>query len=385
MFKRLRDDVDPQTLYGPLTPAKARTARRSEAAQDPLIEEILSQLDTKKANIELSVGSDRIKVTNLDRVYWPAEPALEQPDLTKRDLLRYFACVSPLILPHLADRPLTMIRMPEGIHGERFYQKHWEHTLPPFAASVNIYSESKDERQDYLMCNNLRDIAVAGAGRHVGVPCLALARQAECRLRDPEHRLLELAGSAGKLGAELSRLPGVRHRSVHLLRARRRPAPSRSSIRLPSRRASRWHSGCASCCTACRSTPIVKTSGKTGLHVFVPIERTLTFDAARQICEAIGRHLMAQHPQDITMDWAVKKRTGKIFMDYNMNVRAKTLNVAYSPRGAPGAPMSMPLTWDELKKAHPLDYRLHNVIDRLRGAGTCGKMRSFASTAWRRS
>jgi len=91
------------------------------------------------------------------------------------------------------------------------------------------------------------------------------------------------------------------------------------------------------------------------------------------MCEAIGRHLMAQHPQDITMDWAVKKRTGKIFMDYNMNVRAKTLNVAYSPRGAAGAPMSMPLTWGELEKAHPLDYRLHNVIDRLRRGGDVWK------------
>ena len=82
--------------------------------------------------------------------------------------------------------------------------------------------------------------------------------------------------------------------------------------------------------------PIVKTSGKTGLHVFVPIERTLDFDAARHVCELVGRHLMRQHPKDITMEWSVPKRTGKIFMDYNMNVRGKTLNVAYSPRGVAG-------------------------------------------------
>ena len=81
---------------------------------------------------------------------------------------------------------------------------------------------------------------------------------------------------------------------------------------------------------------IVKTSGKTGLHVFVPIRRTLDFDAARQVSELVGRHLMRQHPKDITMEWSVPKRTGKIFMDYNMNVRGKTLNVAYSPRGVPG-------------------------------------------------
>src|SRR5205823_12477322 len=100
--------------------------------------------------------------------------------------------------------------------------------------------------------------------------------------------------------------------------------------------------------------PIVKTSGKTGLHVFVPIRRTIDFDAARHVSELVGRHLMRLHPQDITQGWSVPKRTGKIFMDYNMNVRGKTLNVAYSPRGEPGAPVSMPLTWEELAGAHPL-------------------------------
>ncbi len=108
--------------------------------------------------------------------------------------------------------------------------------------------------------------------------------------------------------------------------------------------------------------PIVKTSGKTGLHVFVPIKRTIDFDAARHVSELVGRHLMRLHPKDITMEWSVPKRTGKIFMDYNMNVRGKTLNVAYSPRGEPGAPVSMPLTWEELAKAHPLDFRITNAI-----------------------
>jgi len=110
---------------------------------------------------------------------------------------------------------------------------------------------------------------------------------------------------------------------------------------------------------------IVKTSGKTGLHVFVPIERTVTFDAVRQICEMVGRHLMKSHPREITMEWAVEKRTGKIFIDYNMNVRGKTLNSAYSPRGVPGAPVSMPLTWEELEGAEPMDFTISNVPARL--------------------
>jgi len=115
--------------------------------------------------------------------------------------------------------------------------------------------------------------------------------------------------------------------------------------------------------------PVVKTSGKTGLHVFVPIRRTLDFDAARHVSELVGRHLVRLHPKDITVEWSVPKRTGKIFMDYNMNVRGKTLNVAYSPRGAPGAPVSMPLTWQELERAHPLDFRISNAIERLSRTG----------------
>ena len=70
---------------------------------------------------------------------------------------------------------------------------------------------------------------------------------------------------------------------------------------------------------------------------------------------------MRLHPKDITQEWSVPKRTGKIFMDYNMNVRGKTLNVAYSPRGEPGAPVSMPLTWEELAGAHPLDFTMDNA------------------------
>src|SRR6202040_898723 len=114
---------------------------------------------------------------------------------------------------------------------------------------------------------------------------------------------------------------------------------------------------------------LVKTSGKTGLHVFVPIDRTVTFDAARHICETVGRHLLKAHPREITLEWAIEKRTDKIFIDYNMNVRGKTLNVAYSPRGLPGAPVSMPLTWEELEAAEPMDFSIDNVLPRLEKNG----------------
>jgi bifunctional non-homologous end joining protein LigD len=91
--------------------------------------------------------------------------------------------------------------------------------------------------------------------------------------------------------------------------------------------------------------------------------------------------LVRAHPREITMEWTVSKRTGKIFIDYNMNVRSKTLNSAYSPRGLPGAPVSMPLTWEELEKAHPMDFRIPNVMRRLERSATPGATRCGPSAA----
>src|SRR5207249_10560551 len=119
------------------------------------IDDVLRQLENRKPAFPLTVGPHRIRLTSLDRVYWPADPRLKQPALTKRDLLRYLAQVSPVMLPHLADRPLTMTRMPEGIDGQRFYQKHWDQERPEFVETITVFSEHKDERHDYLLCNNL--------------------------------------------------------------------------------------------------------------------------------------------------------------------------------------------------------------------------------------
>ncbi|HEV3008176.1 MAG TPA: DNA ligase D, partial [Burkholderiales bacterium] len=150
VFLRLRDDLD------------AKSVRRSEpGVADPKpaagseIEEVLSQLEKSKATGTITVGAHAIKVSNLDRVYWPADPALKQPALTKRDLLRYLAQVSPFMLPHLMDRPLTMIRMPDGINGQRFYQKHWTQERPRFVETITVFSGHKDESHEYLLCNNL--------------------------------------------------------------------------------------------------------------------------------------------------------------------------------------------------------------------------------------
>jgi bifunctional non-homologous end joining protein LigD len=363
VFLRLRDDLNPKAVRR----TEVATATSTGGTDGP-VAEILAQLDSPKNALTLAVGKDRIALTHLDRVYWPADPAQGHPAFTKRDLLRYCAQMSPYMLPHLADRPLTMIRMPDGIGGQRFFQKHWEQARPDFVESITVFSSSKDEQHDYLLCNNLPTLLwLAQSGTlefHVwhsrakpGADCASkrtdyassLEALEASVLNYPDYVLFDLdpyiySGKEGK-GAE----------------------PELNTVAFEKgKEVAFW---LRELLQGMALEAIVKTSGKTGLHVFVPIRRTLDFDAARHVSELVGQHLRRLHPKDITLEWSIPKRTGKIFMDYNMNVRGKTLNVAYSPRGVSGAPVSMPLTWDELASAHPLDFTIANAPQRLAQSG----------------
>jgi len=366
VFARLRDDVAPKTVKrragGPAAvPAEA-------PAGDRAIDEVLQQLEDKRPTLTLVVGPERLKVTHLDRVYWPAEPALDQPALTKRDLLRYLARVSPLMLPHLVDRPLTMIRMPEGIHGERFYQKRWEQPLPAFVETVTVFSGSKGHPDRCLLCNNLP--ALLWLAQH-GTLEYHVWHSRATPGADAASRSTDFASSRDALDESVLDYPDylVFDIDPYIYSGKEPPGAEPELNTAAFEKGKEVAFWLRELLQSMRLEPIVKTSGKTGLHVFVPIRRTLDFDAARHTCEMVGRHLLRHHPKDITMEWAVDKRTGKIFIDYNMNVRGKTLNAAYSPRGLPGAPISMPLSWEELAKAHPLDFRILNVLSRLEKVG----------------
>jgi bifunctional non-homologous end joining protein LigD len=367
VFVRVREDIDPHGVERPRQPASPAPETR---AGDDIVKEVLFQLENRKNDYIISIGQHRLKLTNLNRIYWPEDTALKQPPLTKRDLLRYFAEVSPHILRHLADRPLTMIRMPEGIHGQRFFQKHWEQERPPFVDTITLYSSSNEESQEYLLCNNLPTLLwLAQSGTlefHVWHSRARLGPDAVSTSTD-------YAASEASLEASVLNYPDyvVFDIDPYIYSGKEKAGAEPELNTVAFEKGKEVAFWLRELLHGMGLEPIVKTSGKTGLHVFVPIQRTIDFDAAREVCELIGRHLLRQHPKEITMEWSVPKRTGKIFMDYNMNVRGKTLNVAYSPRGAPGAPVSMPLTWDELAGAHPLDFRITNAPQRMARTGDC--------------
>jgi bifunctional non-homologous end joining protein LigD len=364
VFLRLRDDIEPKQVRRSAASAIAKTP---PSPRDP-IEEIVAQLDRAKGDFTLVAGAHRIRVTNLDRIYWPEDASLRQAAVTKRDLLRYYAQVSPYMLPHLADRPLTMIRMPDGIGGQRFFQKHWTQARPDFVEAISVFSGHRDEEHEYLLCNNLPTL-------------LWLAQSGTLELHIWHSRARPGADAASKATDYASSLASL-ERSIlnypdyvlfdidpYIYSGKEAPGdePELNTKAFEKGKEVAFH--LRELLGEMALEAIVKTSGKTGLHVFVPIRRTLDFDAARHVSELVGRHLMQLHPKDITLDWSIPKRTGKIFMDYNMNVRGKTLNVAYSPRGVAGAPVSMPLTWEELATAHPLDFRIANAIERLKRTG----------------
>jgi bifunctional non-homologous end joining protein LigD len=356
VFLRLRDDVDP------------RDVRRTARAEPKKGDELLEQLENAKTAFTLAVGKHQIKLTHLDRVYWPADPALKQPALTKRDLLRYLAQVSPFMLPHLADRPLTMIRMPDGITGQRFFQKHWKQEQPAFVETITVYSGSKEESHDYILCNNLPTLLwLAQSGTLEFHVWHSRANPDD----DARGKGTDYASSEAAMDASVLNFPDYVvfdiDPYIYSGKEKKGEEPELNTVAFEKgKEVAFW---LRDLLRTMSLEAIVKTSGKTGLHVFVPILRTIDFDAARAVSELVGRHLVRLHPKDVTVEWSVPKRTGKIFMDYNMNVRGKTLNVAYSPRGAPGAPVSMPLTWEELADAHPLDFLLSNVPQRLAQTG----------------
>ncbi|MGH8200089.1 MAG: non-homologous end-joining DNA ligase [Steroidobacteraceae bacterium] len=366
VFARLRDDVPPQSIG---RPAEAATvgAVPAQAAPDA-VAEVLQQLSGSGARLDLTVAGARLRLTNLERVYWPATDAT--PAITKRDLIRYLAAVSRFMLPHLKDRPLTMIRMPEGIGGERFYQKHWEQARPEYVATIPIFTDHLGRSDHYILVNNLPTLLWLGqsgtlefhvwhsrANVESDVPGVDLggdyagsrATLEESALNYPDFLVFDIdpyiySGKEAK-GAE----PELNEKGFAV-----------------GKKVAFW---VRALLTEMGLRAIVKTSGKTGLHVFVPIERTVTFDTVRQLCEMVGRHVVQDHPREVTVEWAVEKRPGKIFIDYNMNVRGKTLAAAYSPRGSAGAPVSMPLTWDELERARPEDFTVAGVIARLEKTG----------------
>ncbi len=350
------------------SPGGGAHARSPEPPPSSLRErglEVLSQLEGAEKTLTLVVEGHEIGLTNLEKVLWPAWHG--QPALTKRDLVRYYLRIAPYVLPHLRDRPLTMIRYPNGIHGLRFFQKTPEHP-PDFVDRVTLYSEHNRRDVEYFLCNNVATLVwlaqLADLELHVTHTHTTAAPDA------PELPTT-YAGSAEGMERSTMNHPDflVVDLDPYLYSGEEQPG-AEPELHVEgfkrAREAAYWFRE-----LLCRLglEPFLKTTGKTGLHLYVPIARTLPYDVVRGVAETLAQALVRAHRRRLTVEWAVEKRTGKVFLDYGMNRRAATLAAPYSPRAVGWAGVSMPVSWDDLDRIYPTDFTIATVPARLDAAG----------------
>jgi bifunctional non-homologous end joining protein LigD len=366
VFTGLRTEVDPRSVRREAADSASSLDLVGPRADEAHLEDALAQLSGTEEAITLRIGDASIPLTNLSKELWPATD--DRPAVTKRDMISYYARIGPALLPHLRDRPLTLTRYPDGIHGESFYQKHWGHAVPDFVETVKIYTSHSEGDPEYIMANNLPTIVwlaqVANIEFH---PWLSRTVQEP----DARHLSTVFTGSDEEIDNSVLSNPDfiVFDLDPYIYSGKEKAGDEPELNRRAFRKTVEVALELKDILDQLSLSSFVKTSGKTGLHIYVPVLRQYSYKIARKTCETIGRFLMQNRPQEVTMDWAVNKRSGKIFLDHNMNVRGKNMASIFSLRPQPNAPVSTPLRWDELDSVYPTDFTIDTVPDRVEAMG----------------
>jgi bifunctional non-homologous end joining protein LigD len=321
------------------------------------VEGVLEQLETLQEKGVLDVEGHRFPVTNLDKVLWPGSGRTRP--LTKRDLLRYLTRLSPWLLPHLAGRPMFTTRYPDGVNGKSFYQKHWEKP-PAFARTVTIYSSHNDGDGEYLICENLPTLLflaqMGGLELHPWFSRVDPAPDARGRSRN-------FSGSEANLEKSVLNYPDfiIFDLDPYLYSGKEAKGEEPELHRKAFNRTRDLALRIREMLGRLGLEIFVKTSGRTGLHLYLPVLRKFDYDSARSVAETIGLYALQQWPDEVTLEWSVPRRTGKIFFDYNQNSRGKSLACIFCPRRHPLATVSMPVTWDRLEEIYPTDFTMRTV------------------------
>jgi bifunctional non-homologous end joining protein LigD len=322
---------------------------------------VLEQLEARQPRMVLTVDGYELPVTNLDKVLWPGSK--RTGTLTKRDLLRYLTRVSPWLLPHLAGRPIFTTRYPDGVTGKSFYQKHWDNP-PEFARTVSIYSSHNEGDGEYLICENLPTLLfLAQMGGLELHPWFSRVEPAP----DARGRSRTFSGSEANLEKSVLNFPDfvIFDLDPYLYSGHEAKGEEPELHRKAFKRTRDLALRLRDMLGRLGLEIFVKTSGRTGLHLYLPIVRKFDYDAARSIAETIGRYALQQWPEEITLEWSVPRRTGKIFFDYNQNSRGKSLASIFCPRRHPLGTISMPVSWERLEEIYPTDFTLRTVPDLL--------------------
>ena len=346
-YRGLREDVDPQDCVReetsavvaegdqpaetPVAAAAAPNRRtRAPRARPPRWDadtpvRLLEQLSELRDSDALEVDGKRVRVSHLDKVMWPAD------GLTKRDLIAHYIGVAPFLLPYLRDRPLSMQMFPDGIDGNHFWRKDKPSHAPSWIESWTYHGE---KTKDYIVVNNLATLVwVANAASidlHPWHSRIDAPQQPDWAVFD----LDPAEGASFESVVTIARLVGV----------------ALAHYRLRS---------------------VLKTTGQTGLQIYVPVRRGPDYAAVRGWVEGVARAVGRTVPDLVSWEWSVKRRTGRVRIDFTQNIINKTLNAPYTVRAVAHAPVSAPITWAELEDPglRPDLWTVHTIAARLATVG----------------
>jgi len=284
-----------------------------------------------ESELELTLAGKRVKLTNLDKVFW------REDGITKRDLLQYYADVAPALLPHLRDRAMVMKRYPNGARGKCFFMKRVPEPHPAWIETCSI-SHKSGNVIDFPMVQDVASLLWV-----VNLGCIDLNQwYARCDDVDrPDYLHFDLDPGPGVKFAKVLEAALIVREALETL----------------------------------GMSPLVKTTGSKGVHVYVPIKRAPLQKKVWTFAKALAQALAAKHPKLLTSEYRIADRPkGRVLVDYNQNAWGRTLASIYSPRPKPGATVSTPVTWREMECGVSIeDFHIGNVPARVKKLGDLWK------------
>jgi bifunctional non-homologous end joining protein LigD len=332
-FRGLRDDKHPKDVKREEAVVIDEISRTADAKG--LQEKILTKvekgrktfLNPKDETQVREINSHELKFTNLSKVYWPDE------GYTKRDMLNYYYQVTPYMLPYMKDRPQTLNRFPNGIYGESFYQKDVTGKVPSWIETYKYFSEGDQRQKHFMVCTDEASLLyIASLGCIEMNPWSSRVQSPD----NPDWCVIDLD-------------PDKKNTFDQVIEAAKITKEVLDVLGLPS---------------------FPKTSGSTGLHIYIPLGAKYNYEDSKEFARAIVKIVNAQIPQFTTIERKVSDRKGKMYLDFLQNRPQATLAGPYSLRPKPSAPVSMPLDWSEVRKGLKIqNFTLKNAIARLKETG----------------
>jgi bifunctional non-homologous end joining protein LigD len=287
---------------------------------------------TKNENdFYLKMGEISLHLTNQNKIFFPDD------GFTKGDLVNYYNSVLAFILPYLKDRPQSMNRFPNGINGNSFYQKDVDvEKIPSWLKTEKIYSESNDKYIDYLICN---DEATLLYMANLGCIELNPWNSTINKIDKPDWAVIDLDPAKNDFKEVVKTALTVKEIMDELE-------------------------------TEC----YCKTSGASGLHIYIPLEAKYGYDSVKVFSELIANKVVNRLPKTTSVVRSLEKRGNKIYIDFLQNRKGQTLASPYSVRPRPGATVSTPLEWGEVnEKLSPSQFTIKNMLKRLDQKGDLWK------------